>query len=203
MYWYSNRYLPPELTAAELEMRDSTMILNKELARQTPPAKVQDLPPKYSCRKDCDSSYRSWCFATWVWAPTWFPTVSCESFLVMHCPRFAFCAVFLPYKDAKTDILLPRLVFCGLQLLGMGIAMWKVSARSHLVFTASPSPKRWALPTPQTCKKRELVRYTRRKLDGNTLPGCNNLDRRSCGSVQTHHLRSLCLGDNLATERST
>lgn len=41
-------------------------------------------------------------------------------------------------------------------------------------------------------KSEKLVRYTRCKLDGNTLPGCINLDRRSCSSIQTHHLRSVC-----------
>lgn len=40
--------------------------------------------------------------------------------------------VFEPYKDNKVDLLAPKLVFIALNLVGLGLGVWKVSS---LVFT--------------------------------------------------------------------
>lgn len=34
--------------------------------------------------------------------------------------------VFEPYKDNKVDLLLPKLVFIALNLVGLGMGVWKV-----------------------------------------------------------------------------
>ncbi|GAQ87157.1 hypothetical protein KFL_003350070 [Klebsormidium nitens] len=54
--------------------------------------------------------------------------------------------IFLPFKDARTDVLLPRLAFCGLQLLGMGIALWKLNSLGLLPTSASDWTSSLAVP---------------------------------------------------------
>lgn len=36
--------------------------------------------------------------------------------------------VFEPYKDNKVDLLLPKLVFVALNLVGLGLGVWKVGS---------------------------------------------------------------------------
>lgn len=37
-----------------------------------------------------------------------------------------FFVVFEPYKDKKVDLMLPTLVFIALNLVGLGLGVWKV-----------------------------------------------------------------------------
>lgn len=39
-----------------------------------------------------------------------------------------FLIVFEPYKDNKVDLMLPKLVFLALNMVGLGLGVWKVGS---------------------------------------------------------------------------
>ncbi|CAA0838324.1 Unknown protein [Striga hermonthica] len=55
--------------------------------------------------------------------------------------------VFEPYKDNKVDLLAPKLVFIALNLVGLGLGIWKLNALGLLPTHVSD----WvsSLPPPQ------------------------------------------------------
>ncbi|KAL0372049.1 UNVERIFIED_CONTAM: ER membrane protein complex subunit [Sesamum calycinum] len=57
------------------------------------------------------------------------------------------CVVFEPYKDNKVDLLAPKLVFIALNLVGLGLGIWKLNTLGLLPTHVSD----WvsSLPPPQ------------------------------------------------------